>query len=175
MKMKRQIRNNVFETNSSSVHTLVISSKNRGRCHLHVENDGYIHVKLTTYYGKDEKDYTTQLEKLTYIVTWMYVYYGCNLKNLFDGWIWKEFIKKFCGYVNEDVHRTPTGLNEPKCVGIKIDKITNEINSAYDFLDHQSVPWGAYDSENCIINLSDTSKIITFIFDKNLWLHTDCD
>ena len=176
--MKRQIRQHVFETNSSSLHTLVISNKDMGRCHLHIKKDGYVHVNLVNYYGRDETDYTTQYEKLVYIVTWMYIYCGCDMEVLVDSYMWKDFIDKFCDYVNDDLHRTPKGLEEPKCLGVKIDKTINNGDfggGAYDYLDHQSAPYGKYDDSNCVVSLYRTNEVMNFIFNKNLWLHTDSD
>lgn len=162
--MKRQIRLETFETNSSSVHTLQISTKHMHKSKLKIANDGYVHVSLTEYYGKDEKDYIGQREKLTYIVTWMYIYYGCNFEGLFKGSLWKEFNASFVDYVGNG------------CKGIWIDKtMFNGGEIAGDYLDHQSIPYGKYDTENCIVNLYDTEQLINFIFNPYLWLHTDCD
>ena len=162
--MKRQIRLETFETNSSSIHTLQISTKHVHKSKLKIGDDGYVHVSLTEYYGKDEKDYKGQREKLTYIVTWMYIYYGCNLEDLFKGSSWKEFNTSFVDYVGNG------------CKGIWIDKTMFDGGEmAGDYLDHQSIPYGKYDTENCIVNLYDTEQLINFIFNPYLWLHTDCD
>ena len=162
--MKKQIRIGTFETNSSSVHSLQISQKHMHKSKLKIADDGYVHVQLTEYYGKDEKDYKGQREKLTYIVTWMYIYYGCNLEDLFKGSLWEEFNKTFTDYVGND------------CKGILIDKtMFDDSEMAGDYLDHQSIPYGKYDTENCIVNLYDAEQLINFIFNPYLWLHTDCD
>lgn len=162
--MKRQIRIGMFETNSSSVHSLVISKKHIYKSKLKIEKDGYVHVCLTEYYGKDSKDYKGQREKLTYIVTWIYIYYGCNIEYLFEGYFWKDFNNAFVDYVGNG------------CKGIWIDKTMFDGDEmASDYLDHQSVPWGAYDDDKCVVNLYDTEQLINFIFNPFLWLHTDCD
>ena len=162
--MKKQIRIGTFETNSSSVHSLQISQKHMNKSKLKIADDGYVHVNLTEYYGKDAKDYKGQREKLTYVVTWMYIYFGCNIEELYDKYLWKDFNNAFADYVGNG------------CKGIWIDKTMfggNEM--AGDYLDHQSTPYGIYDSENCIVNLYDTDQLINFIFNPYLWLHTDCD
>lgn len=162
--MKKQIRLETFETNSSSIHTLQISQKHMHKSKLKIADDGYVHVNLTEYYGKDEKDYKGQREKLTYVVTWMYIYYGCNLEDLFKGALWEEFNTFFADYVGNG------------CKGIWIDKtMLDGGEMAGDYLDHQSIPYGIYDSENCIVDLYDTEQLINFIFNPYLWLHTDCD
>ena len=108
--MKKQIRFNIYETASSSVHALVVSTKHMHKSKLKIADDGYVHVSLTEYYGKDEKDYKGQREKLTYVVTWMYIYYGCNIEELYNGYMWKDFNKSFTDYVGNS------------CKGILIDK-----------------------------------------------------
>jgi len=162
--MKKQIRIGMFETDSSSVHSLQISQKHMHKSKLKIADDGYVHVSLTEYYGKDEKDYKGQREKLTYIVTWMYIYYGCNLEDLFKGSLWEEFNTSFVDYVGNS------------CKGIWIDKTMLDGGEiAGDYLDHQSAPYGEYDGENCVVDLYDTEQLINFIFNPYLWLHTDCD
>lgn len=42
--MKRQIRRNVFETNSSSVHSLVISNEGREPSEFKLNKDGEIEI-----------------------------------------------------------------------------------------------------------------------------------
>ena len=164
--MKRQIRLETFETNSSSLHTLQISTRHRHKSKLRIQDDGYVHVQLNEYYGKEEKDYKGQREKLTYVVTWMYIYYGCNLEELFSGYMWKEFSEAFCKHVGNN------------CLGIWIDKTMTGggyYESSYDYLDHQSNPYGSYDDGHCVVHLYNTEELLTFIFNPYLWLHTDCD
>lgn len=162
--MKKQIRFNIYETASSSVHALVVSNKHMHKSKLKIADDGYVHVNLTEYYGKDAKDYKGQREKLTYIVTWIYIYFGCSIEELYDKNLWKDFNNAFADYVGNG------------CKGIWIDKtMFNGSETAVDYLDHQSVPWGAYDSGKCVVNLYDIEQLINFIFNPFLWLHTDCD
>ena len=173
--MKKQIRLETFETNSSSIHTLQISQKHMHKSKLKIADDGYVHISLTEYYGKDEKDYKGQREKLTYIVTWMYIYFGCNLDELIDSYIWKNFCYEFSKYVNNTKRKN--SWYQQNCHGVWIDQTITGGNGegSYDYLDHQSMPYGKYDAENCIVDLYDTEQLINFIFNPYLWLHTDCD
>ena len=50
--MKTQIRNKVWETNSSSVHAFCFSTKGLEKCRLKIHEDGYVHVRLNKYFGK---------------------------------------------------------------------------------------------------------------------------
>lgn len=172
--MKKQIRFNTFETNSSSMHTLQISKDLMSMNELIIKKDGYVHIDLNQYYGRDLEEYKTQEEKLKYICTWMYIYYGMDIEQMHDGYEWKEFETEFCDYVN--THLNPKQRNY-YCKGIKIDKIGTEYDygSAGDFLDHQSCPYGKYNTEGFILDFYDTDILINFIFNPYLWLQTDSD
>jgi hypothetical protein len=174
MMMKKQIRINTFETNSSSVHTLQISKDLMDMNELVIKKDGYVHINLDQYYGRDLVEYKTQEEKLKYICTWMYVYYGNDIKQMYDGYEWKEFETKFCDYVNNHSNSKQRIYH---CNGIKINKIKSKYDygSAGDFLDHQSCPYGLWNTEGFIFNFYDTDMLVNFIFNPYLWLQTDCD
>lgn len=172
--MKKQIRINTFETNSSSVHTLQVSKELMENCELTIKDDGYIHLDLDQYYGKDLKEYKTQEEKLKYICTWMYIYYDNDIDRMRTGYEWEKFESEFCDYVNS--HLNPRRHNY-HCNGIKIDKIKPKYDDGYagDFLDHQSCPYGSLDTDGFIFDFYDTNMLVNFIFNPYLWLHTDCD
>ena len=169
--MKKQIRYNTFETNSSSIHTLQISSDLMRKSILNIKSDGYIHVHLNQYYGKEAEDFVSQEDKLKYVCTWMYIYNGCrNLNDIDNDWImsyWQNFVHAFCNYVNK------SNINNNKCIGIKV--YPDNGDEVYDYLDHQSVPYGLYDDDNCVVDLYNTEQLINFIFNPYMSLHTDCD
>lgn len=175
---KFQQRLMCFETNSSSMHTLQISEELMEDSKFKVNKDGYVHVQLNTYYGRDFNEYKTQEEKLRYICTWMYIYYGCDLKKLKDGYEWGEFIEKFCQYVND--HMNPKQRNH-RCEGIKITRIKTEYTDDYgrdsvsSFLDHQSQPYGSYDTDGFILDFYDSNMLVNFIFNPYMWLRTESD
>ena len=104
----------------------------------------------------------------------MYIYYGNDIKQMYDGYEWKEFETKFCDYVNNHLNSKQRIYH---CNGIKIDKIKSKYDygSAGDFLDHQSCPYGLWDTEGFIFNFYDTDMLVNFIFNPYLWLQTDCD
>ena len=166
--MKKQIRFILFETNSSSVHTLQISNNNMTVSELNIEDDGYVHVVLDQYYGKDPIDYDTQLDKLKYICTWLYIFYGCDLEKMYDSSGWNDFIYEFTRYINETNYQ-----NQKKCLGIKV--ILTDKKEAWEFLDHQSQPYGVWDDSNCVVDLWNSEQLVNFIFNPYIWLHTDCD
>lgn len=80
VKMKRKIRNSVFETNSSSMHSLSYTKyKELEKSTLEIDEDGYIHVELGDY-TDIKKDLVTQKEKLAFVISYMNeeLYYGKN-------------------------------------------------------------------------------------------------
>lgn len=175
--MKKQIRYGVYETASSSIHSLSISNKNMKKCRLKVADDGYVHIILNEYYGKDCKDYTSQKSKLRYICTWLYVYYGCDLRRLLEEspWYWDKFVNAFKDYVNKPENQIETNKGK-ECLGIMIDGVKDGgHDGAYSYFDHQTCPDYTYDDSNCVLNLYDSDQLINFIFNPLLWLHTDCD
>lgn len=171
---KFQQRLMCFETNSSSVHTFQVSNELMENSNLIVNKDGYIYVDLDEYYGRGFAEYKTQEEKLKYICTWMYIYYKCNLKELRSGYLWIDFVNAFCEYVNG--HSNPQE-HAYKCRGIKINKIKSkyDYDGAGGFLDHQSCPYGSYDTDGFILDIGDANMLINFIFNPYVWLRTDSD
>lgn len=172
--MKKQIRFNTFETNSSSVHTLQISKDLMSENELIIKKDGYVHINLDQYYGRGLVEYKTQEDKLKYVCTWMYIYYGNDIEQMYDGYEWEEFENEFCYYVNNHLNPNQRSYH---CVGIKIDKIEPKYDygSAGDFLDHQSCPYGSHDTSGFAFDFYNTDMLVNFIFNPYLWLQTDCD
>ena len=69
--MKRKIRNSVFETNSSSMHSLSYTKyKELEKSTLEIDEDGYIHVEMEDY-SDIQKDLVTQKEKLAFVISYM--------------------------------------------------------------------------------------------------------
>jgi len=65
----RKIRRNVFETNSSSSHSIAISNKDRGYdFNLPVDEDGVLHIPFGTF-GWGPHLLKTPLQKLSYYIT----------------------------------------------------------------------------------------------------------
>lgn len=64
---KRVIRRSVFETNSSSVHSVSISNNDLQDSHLTVNDDGYIEVDPGEF-GWGVESFTDQTTKLEYLV-----------------------------------------------------------------------------------------------------------
>ena len=153
-----KIRKGVFETNSSSVHTLVLSKNgmepNKMKVRKRKKEDGtfgkYIIGSLGSF-DKDTRDYTTQEEKLSYLLTICYLTDGReDLDWMRESWEFCELENMIKEYCNVD--------------GLLIDKKTEELA----YIDHQSRY--NYDS------LSDFQMDYKeFIFNSYISLHTTCD
>lgn len=162
--MRKQIRLGVWETNSSSVHSFCFSKKGLEKCHMKIHEDGYVHITLDQYFGKDEAQFFNQKTKLKYIITWLYVYYDFDEAKIRDGYLLEDFNKAFGEYV--------TKHNGVLCRGVKVDKCKWE--DSYDYFDHQQLSSGWCD-DNCIVSLWDSEACVEFIFNKYVGLETGCD
>lgn len=138
----KQCRDNVFETNSSSVHAISISKDGLEPSRLKKNKNNEIVVELGTFECCGEL--TTQNEKLSYLMTCMYYIYPDDIPDKNSRVYPCENIKDvICKYTNAD--------------GI----VLTNIDGAY--IDHQSAP---YDTSDLIINIYDEDSIINFIFNK---------
>ena len=161
----KKVRNNIFETNSSSVHTISISKTGMEKPKLTVKRrkkeDGtygkYIIGSLGTF-DKNTATYISQDDKLSYLLTICFLTDGYdNLDDMMDSYEFKELEEEICKYCEKYF----------KCDGIKIDKRT--LNEAY--IDHQTLC--DYSS------LSDFKyrymDYVDFVFNSYVGLETTCD
>lgn len=78
--MKKKIRSSVFETNSSSMHTLTLKNSDETKDFvLELDKDGYLHIE-TGDYSELEKDLKEVYEILSFVASWI-VEYG-----YYDSW-----------------------------------------------------------------------------------------
>ena len=149
--MNRKIRKYVFETNSSSVHTLSVSKDGIEPSKFILDEEGYLHTDFGTF-GKNYDIFDSQYDKLSYLITLCYYCAGFDIDNIKDSYQFKHI---------EDAIKKHTG-----CLGIIIDGLEEPE------IDHQSQP--AYGNIE-IINIYDEDEIINFVFNKYISLKTDCD
>ena len=150
--MKQKIRRNTFETNSSSVHSIVIDTSGREPSQLPIDNDGYILTDYETF-DKNTAFFTSQEAKLSYLITNCYYLarYG-DLDEVYESYAFQRIQEAICKY---------TG-----CKGIKI------LAEDEPYIDHQSIPeYGEIE----LVNIYDDDAIINFVFNKYITLKTDCD
>ena len=152
--MKRVIRKGIYETNSSSVHTIVISSDGMEPSKLPVDKDGYITVRYGEF-GKDGTVYSSQEDKLSYLVTQCY-YLG--------GWEYDVNRDNNYHFKNiEDAIVDYTGARGIRIVGGEPD------------IDHQTLADMGYSELYLIHNEYDEKEIQSFVFNKYISLLCDCD
>lgn len=148
--MKRKIRKGVFETNSSSVHSLVISNDGREPSKFKLNKDEEIEIDFGQF-GKDERIYSSQYDKLSYLITCLYYLSGYDISDIYDKWEFEQIQDAVCKY---------TGATGIKILGKQEPEI-----------DHRSQPYGNIE----IVNVYDEDAVINFVFNKYVSLKTDCD
>lgn len=154
LNMKHVVRNQVFETNSSSVHSIVVKETNDYKIELErSQTNPYAVVACCMDYSDVGHDETyviaTQQDKFNYLMSWLackyeYTYYD-DLKSSWE-----------YSYV----------LNALRSVDNKIDDII-VIDSNKAKFDHQTAP---YNSSDCVVDLYSERAIKDFIFNDSIML-----
>lgn len=158
-------RSSIFETNSSSTHSVAITKKeNLEKSYLIPEEDGYIHTRFEEY-GWEVTSYHSQEEKLSYIVTMIAEINGIKT-NWFDN--------------TEEFELTRTSLCDNCQDWINLD---NEVYSytgyhlylddSDGYIDHQSHE--DYRSMNDYFHDWGIDSYTQFIFDTAITVYTDND
>lgn len=163
--MKIQKRNGVFETNSSSVHSLAINSKGRQPNKITMK-DGYLKVRFGVF-GCSGR-FNTQEDKLSYLATLIWYIAGGtfynNLRSMYHCYTWELLEDAVKEYV-------------PGCKGVRVvvddDFNTNE-RDYYEapYIDHQSVPDNSWDT---IVDFYDKDAVIDFIWNDYVSLKCSRD
>ena len=162
------VRNDVFETNSSSVHSLVVHRKYPLEYEypdLHVYDDGYIHIPMDKF-GWGYDGYIDSKVKLTYAMGMVYQTesrdkydedYRQQLGNFYDTVGYKAINDMIKEYYN--------------CDGILVDKLEHNVYP-YGYIDHQSTE----DYSSLKDFLDDYGVTLEqFVFDPNVTLIIDND
>lgn len=139
--MRKIIRANVFETNSSAVHSLVIAKEGLEPSKLPVDEDGYIITDFGDF-GDYDVGITTfdQAVKLSYLATECYYlnHYGTHIE---DNYNWNNICDAICEYTGAKgvklLHKTEPSLNHQEV-------------PEYDF--HFCNPWVPESVNNFIFN-----------------------
>lgn len=149
--MKKVFRNNVFETNSSAVHSLTIDKSGLKPSELPVDKEGYIITDFGNF-GDYDMGVTlwTQSEKLSYLATECYYLNGFDV-NIEDSTTWMNICDAIIHY---------TG-----CRGVRLLKQTEPS------LNHQAQP--EYDLKFC--DDWDENSVINFVFNKYIGIYMTHD
>ena len=146
-------RSGVFETNSSSVHSIVYAREELEPSKLPVRS-GYTMAKFGTF-GKDYARYFSQADKLSYLASLIWYStcsYSNGLSHMYESYEWRQLEDAVCPY---------NGTN-----GIRMFKRPSRPE-----IDHQSIS----DYGITFINMWDTNKVRQFIFNPDIGLQTECD
>lgn len=145
-------RRYVFETNSSSVHTITIDSSGLEKSKLPLGKDHKVVAHFGNF-GKDYCVYREQSQKLSYLVSQLYYCCGYSSDTIEDSYAFKNIEEALIEYI-------------PRCEGLRITRVPEPE------IDHQSVWESEYDGP---VNLYSKKSIINFIFNKYVSLTTDHD
>mgnify|MGYP007070228522 CR=1 FL=1 len=148
------VRKGIFETNSSSVHTLTIDATGMEPSHLPMTRDHRVIGHFGTF-GKNREIFSEQSEKFSYIISQLYYINGYD----------KDLIKETVAFENLE-----EALMDyiPGCTGIHISNNPSEPD-----IDHQSL-WDS-DWDSRWFSFYDKKSIQEFIFNKYISIKTDCD
>lgn len=161
----KQIRNSVFETNSSSTHS--VSIKNFTEIRIDDLPVSYDDNRVHTSFGRFgwEVDFYRDAEtKLSYLITMIAEFEHLDI---WRGTPWNEDILNERLMESEDFRNINDVIAERyNCDGVWVD-------SSEGYIDHQS-----YEDYNCIndfLNDWGVDSVDDFIFNCNIVLHTDND
>lgn len=153
-----KIRENVFETNSSSTHSVAVSSKDRGYSHeMPVDENGTLYIQLGEYNWGPDILYTPY-DKLCYVMS----YLSQNYSSV------EEFANDVdTGAINSVAEEIDCYLKGNCGVSnIVIKKVDGGWGDGLGYIDHQSVGF-LYD-ENLIDLIFNNSKIILIDNDNEI-------
>lgn len=150
--MKRLIRHGVFETNSSSCHSISIARGAKIYDTLDVNEDGYV-VVTPGEYGWEERTYYDPQEKIDYVYTFIM---GEN-----DDSQRQHYLKMLEEVVTEHVG----------CKGVIYDTLDDKY-CPDGYVDHQSA---IYEGGSCLEALKSKEALKELLFNPDSYVETDND
>ena len=166
-KMKTVVRYGVFETNSSSMHSLVLGGEQKRSAPdipIYARNRDHVHIILGGEYdGRSIRKVVTQYEKLNYIIDWLFTKNYSDMETLLDSEDYKNVEKWVCEYTGADHFQTKL-----------FDAWTSEEDEGYE--DHPYKYDVSFDSEfhplyeDCLVDYRDKDKLLDFIFVDRNWI-----
>ena len=157
----RQQRSKVFETNSSSVHSLTIDNGGRRPNEIPLNTDGYLVIHFGSF--RCSGRYTRQSDKLAYLATCLWYLTGMptDLNLMYESHWWELLEDAARAYI-------------PGCNGIRMldDVRTEDLWESPPYIDHQSVP---DDESDLIVDLYDEGAVIDFVWNDYVSLKCSRD
>ena len=173
-----QVRRGVFETNSSSTHSVSISSKNSYYYHpshlnMFIDDcDNKVHVKFGEF-GWEIASYVTPYDKLQYIVTMLVETEGNNITNI-DDLFETDGFKAINDAVADYCDCDGICIDEEMCLNhYKWGDSIHYYVSHDGYIDHQSCE--DYKSIQDFLDDYCVESVTQFIFDNGVVVHTDND
>lgn len=168
--MKRQIRRNVFETNSSSMHSLTVKKGTMENSNLLIDDTNNKVVSGFGEYGWEIENYTSQSDKLRYILTMCACTEGKILVSP-DEFYDTEGFK----LISEAI------ANHCCCDGVEIAEGSMKTDHWKDnyyldfdgYIDHQS--YEDYASVAEFLSKNNIGSVEEFVFSNGIIVHTDND
>lgn len=161
----KQIRRNVFETNSSSTHSVSVRcGKGLQTNWMTIGEDGYIHSNLGEF-GWEIETYREQSEKLSYLLTMAYMKNPPNVCSWSDGYSEPDDIERFME--TEDFKMISDAIaGYADCKGVMLDRIDD------GYIDHQS-----HEDYRTTKEFLDEYgvDVIEFVYGRGVCVHTDND
>lgn len=165
--MKRTIRYGTFETNSSSMHSLVYSNIKMDKSELPVTSDGVVYVDLEQSY-LCSGTLTAQLEKLEYLLSYMFVK---------DGWgCSSDYYRTSDNWYNYDIADSYMGrdlLEMLQSYDSRIKKVIVRWCCEGPEFDHQTNP--SYDDNPMDAVIYDKDTTLEYLFSPNVSLEMSRD
>lgn len=158
----KQIRRSVFETNSSSTHSVTIRHKGLAQNIMKVHSDGFIHTELGEF-GWEVVNYRDQEDRLSYLVTMLAEKNGVNT------W-WKD--DRSLKDLVKELMKTPDFKRVSEEVGDHANCRGVIIDPSQGYIDHQS-----HEDYSTLQDFLDDYKtdIVEFVFGRGNVVHTDND
>lgn len=155
-----QVRKNIFETNSSSTHSLVISKKDRGYDYDGlIIKDGVLHISFGEY-GWGPEILRTPNEKLSYLIT--------DRNNIDYDWECPPSEEEFEELLANDP-KVQEIINVVKSCCPEIKEVKYEFGDEYNplgYVDHQS-RGASYEHDLSIEDIIFSNKVIILIDNDN--------
>jgi len=158
----KQIRRSVFETNSSSTHSITITHRGLANNNMPVDRDGFIHTELGEF-GWEVEDYDDQASRLSYLVTML-----AEKSQIEAWWHGDKTTKEIATEIMEtrEFERLSDEIGRhARCKGVIIDP-------SEGYIDHQSHE--DYRSFQDFLDECGTD-VVEFVFGRGNVVHTDND
>lgn len=143
------VRKGVFETNSSSAHSLAVQKNDADLRAIPLDSDGKIHVDVNAEFGWENETYTDPHSKLQYVLLYIRDWIGPERKDAYLNILKKVVMKQTLA----------------SDVVINFGEVHGE-----GYIDHQSVECGQLD-----FLFEDPENLKRFIFGANSVLETGND